>query len=139
MVFYPTKEFIVALNELVLRAYPEKKADRHKIIKGGGLDFFLSRIEKQKFNEWTLALYLFRGLIQGHYFDSGNRRTAYFVLFVYFVSNDIKCYVTQHMEDNPNPFLKLGKNMMTGIRENFYSDEEIIQWFKIGEIRKFIR
>ncbi len=71
-----------------------------------------------------------KGLIQKHVFASGNRRTAFLVTKYYLQQNNLPFGI----KDNPNH-----ARVMLGIREGYYSDEEIKEWIINGKIREFKR
>ncbi|MEK6867859.1 MAG: hypothetical protein AABX98_03495, partial [Nanoarchaeota archaeon] len=70
------------------------------------------------------------GLVQKHPFASGNRRTALIVTKYFLLENNQKFFV----EDQPKQ-----ARVMQGIRENYYSHEEVKEWLKNGKIREFKR
>ena len=63
-------------------------------------------------------------------FASGNRRTAFITVKDFLLMNKAKFRV----KDDP-AYAKI----MTGIRESFYSIEEIKEWLKNGKIKEFRR
>lgn len=71
-----------------------------------------------------------KGLIQKHPFASGNRRTAFVVAEDFLLNNRAKFGVG----NNPHQ-----ARIMTGIREGFYTHDEIKDWLKHGKIRAFKR
>ena len=76
------------------------------------------------------AAVLLRGLVQAHAFASGNRRTAFLVTKYFLVMNNRRLGV----RDNPE-----NANVLLGIREHYYSDDEIREWIQHGEIKEFKR
>lgn len=73
---------------------------------------------------------MLRGLIQKHPFASGNRRTAFIATKDFIISNNNKFGV----RDEPH-FARA----LQGIRENYYSADEIKEWIKNGKIKEFKR
>jgi prophage maintenance system killer protein len=69
-------------------------------------------------------------LIKSHSFSSGNRRTA-FIATKYFILKNKGKFKIKDDENNAK--------IMQGIRENYYSLDEIKEWIKNGEIRPFKR
>jgi prophage maintenance system killer protein len=63
-------------------------------------------------------------------FASGNRRTA-FLATKYMLSRNKARLGIKDIENQAK--------VMQGIREDFYSDDEIKEWIKDGKIRKFER
>ncbi len=69
-------------------------------------------------------------LIKSHAFSSGNRRTA-FIATKYFILENKAKFKIKNVESNAR--------IMQGIRENYYSLNEIKEWIKNGEIKPFKR
>ncbi|MDO8538716.1 MAG: type II toxin-antitoxin system death-on-curing family toxin [archaeon] len=76
------------------------------------------------------AVILLKGIIKGHPFASGNRRTAFIAMKYFLITNNHKIGI----DDNPE-----NAKIMLGIREGYYSDNEIKEWIKNGKIRQFKR
>ena len=66
---------------------------------------------------------MIKGIIKKHAFGSGNRRTAFTATKHFVVING----GIFKINDDPE-----NAKIMTGIRENYYSDDEIINWIKNG-------
>lgn len=73
---------------------------------------------------------LLKGLIQKHPFASGNRRTAFIAAKDFILINAHKFGI----RDDPT-----SAKVMQGIREDYYSNNEIKEWLKYGKIREFKR
>ena len=73
---------------------------------------------------------MLKGLVQGHAFASGNRRTAFIATKYFLTTNKAKISVGDEPEN---------AKVMLGIREQQYSDSEIKEWLKHGKIREFKR
>ena len=71
-----------------------------------------------------------KGIIQKHPFASGNRRTAFIVAKEFLLDN------RAHFKIMDDPSYA---RVMQGIRENFYTNEELKEWIKNGKIREFNR
>lgn len=65
-----------------------------------------------------------------HAFESGNKRTAFLTTKKYVLKNEGKF----NMPDSIN-----NVKVMIGIRENYYSLDEIKEWIKNGKIKEFRR
>ena len=76
------------------------------------------------------AVTLLKGLIQKHAFASGNRRTAFVVTKEFLLNNQAKFRIK-----NDPKYAKV----MLGIREHYYSEDEIKEWIRNGEIKEFRR
>lgn len=76
------------------------------------------------------ATCLLKNLIQKHPFASGNRRTAFSVTERFLINNNFEIKISNEA---------INAATLTGIREGYYSDEEIKEWLKTGRIREFKR
>lgn len=121
---------IIEYNLLVINLIKVKKADKPKVLNYITLMEIVEGCEKLEGDVYDKAVYLLKGLIQKHPFASGNRRTAFVVVKDFLLINHQKFGV----KDGPEQV-----KIMTGIREGFYSDEELKEWLKNGKIRKFNR
>lgn len=117
-------------NKLVLIKIKVKKADQPKLLSYLKLQKIITDCKKLKGDFYDKAAFLLKEIIQGHPFASGNRRTALFVTLNFLKTNNIKTII----EDDP----KYAK-ILTGIREGFYTNNDIIDWLKNGTIKKFER
>lgn len=127
---YPTSEQIIEINKLSLEKIKTKKADKHQVASYSKIDKVLNICKDLKGDIYDKAGCLLKGLIQNHPFESGNRRTAFIVTKEFLIDNNFVLKVENS-----------GKEARTliGIREGYYSDNEIKNWLKIGKIRKFKR
>ena len=73
------------------------------------------------------AAVLLTELVRAHAFASGVRRTAYVATMSFLRTNG------QHPSVIPDP------KILTGVREDFYAQDEIKEWLKGNAIRKFTR
>lgn len=76
-------------------------------------------------NKNIKAVYLLKNTINKHPFASGNRRTAFIITKHFLLLNELEF----NIKDEPE-YAKI----MTGIRENYYADDEIKNWIKHGQI-----
>ncbi|MBI4149457.1 type II toxin-antitoxin system death-on-curing family toxin [Candidatus Woesearchaeota archaeon] len=129
-VIYPTVEKIVEYNVLALRLIKVKKADQPKILSRQRIVNIIEEAKSTDGDIYDKSVVLFKGLIQKHPFASGNRRTAFIVAKEFLLSN----HQAFNIEDNP-----LQARAMQGIRENYYTDDEIKEWITHGKIREFKR
>jgi len=130
MVLYPSVDKVIEFNLLALNVIKVKKSDSAKVLSKSKVLDVLDSCKALRGDLYDKAVVLLRGLIQGHGFASGNRRTAFIVTKYFLVMNNQKLGV----KDNPE-----NAKVMLGIRENYYSDEEIKEWIKNGRIKKFKR
>jgi death-on-curing family protein len=127
---YPSPERIVEYNILALELIKVRKADRPKVLNLPALRSVLDDCESAQGDVYDKAVVLLRGLVQKHPFASGNRRTAFIAAKDFLLRNNAKFGV----KDDPGY-----ARVMQGIRENFYSEDEIKEWIKHGKIREFTR
>jgi prophage maintenance system killer protein len=73
---------------------------------------------------------LLKGIVQKHPFASGNRRTAFIVTKDFLLHNHASFLI----KDDPE-----NAKVMQGVRENYYSHEELKEWLKNGKIKEFRR
>ena len=128
--FYPPIEKIIEYNFIVLNIIKVKKADKSEVLSKQKLLDIVKGCKNLKGDVYDKAAFLLKELIQQHPFASGNRRTAFVVTKYFVLKNKGKFKI----KDDP----KQARTML-GIRESYYSDEEIREWIKNGKIRKFER
>jgi death-on-curing family protein len=129
-IYYPTEEKVIEYNLLCLTLIKVKKADQPKVLNYIKLQKVLEKCKDNKGDIYDKAVVLIKGLVKGHVFASGNRRTAFITTKDFLTNNNSKLKVKNDPE-----YAKV----MTGIREGYYSDDEIKEWIKNGKIRKFER
>ena len=130
MAKYPTPEKLARFNEIVLEEIKAKKADKPKVLSRSKLAEAIKGCKTLRADVYGKAACLLKGLVKAHAFASGNRRTAFLAAIKFLEENNAKAFV----KDNEKQ-----AEVMKGIREDFYSDKEIINWIKTGEIREFRR
>jgi death-on-curing family protein len=126
-IIYPTPEKVVEYNLLVLNLIKVKKGDKPELLSKQKLVDTLNSCKNLKGDIHDKAGHLLAGLIQKHPFASGNRRTAFIVTKDFLLQNKAKFRIT----DNPEH-----SKIMVGIREGFYTSEEIKEWIKNGNTKK---
>src|SRR3989344_7983101 len=129
-IVYPTSDKIIEYNYLSLQFIKVKKADQPEVLSYSKINDVLKDCENKKGDIYDKAAVLLKGLVQKHAFASGNRRTAFITTKEFILSNDAKFGI----KDDP-----LNAKVMRGIRETYYSDEEIKEWIKNGKIRELKR
>ena len=127
---YPSAERVIEYNILVLAIIKVKKADRPEVLSHTKLASIIKACEKREGDLYDKAVCLFKGIIKGHPFASGNRRTAFIVTKEFLRENKRKF----NIEDDPKQ-----AKVMLGIRSGYYTDEEIRGWIKHGKIKEFKR
>jgi death-on-curing family protein len=127
---YPKPELIVRYNIIALSVFKVKKQDKPEIMSKTKILKIIEECRELKGDIYDKAAFMMKSLVQQHPFASGNRRTA-FIATAAFVEDNAAVF---GIKDDP-----AYSKTMTGIRENFYKDEEIKQWIRTGEMREFKR
>jgi prophage maintenance system killer protein len=112
-----------------LKEIKVKKADRSALMPSGRkiLESLLKGVKDQEGDIFDKAVAFLRSITQRHPFESGNRRTALVVTAAFLEINNEKLNITHDI------------NILQGIREEYYTDDEIKKWLKGGGIRAFER
>ncbi len=126
-VIYPTIDELVELNRRVLGEIRVKKADRHHVLSPSGLEHLMRLVEEQAGGVYEKSVTLLTVLVRTHPFASGNRRTAYLATMSFLRING-RTATVQH-----------DPRVLQGIREEFYTRDEIKAWRKGYEIKEFRR
>jgi prophage maintenance system killer protein len=126
-VIYPTIDELVELNRRVLGEIRVKKADRHQVLSPSGLEHLMRLVEEQAGDVYEKSVTLLTVLVRTHPFASGNRRTAYLATMSFLTMNR-RTATVQH-----------DPRILQGIREEFYTRDEIKAWLKGHEIKEFRR
>ncbi|MFH1306553.1 MAG: type II toxin-antitoxin system death-on-curing family toxin [Candidatus Micrarchaeota archaeon] len=129
-IIYPNAEEIIEYNLLVLSIIKVKKADRPEVLSKQKIADVIDECREFDGDIHSKALVLLKGLVKAHAFASGNRRTAFVATKSFLSKNAAKFGIKNEPEY---------ARVMIGIREGFYSDDEIKEWIENGKIRKFER
>ena len=124
---YPSVAELIQLNKDVLSEIRAKRADRHQVLSHKKLETILETIQKDPGDVYDKATIMLCELIRRHPFASGTRRTALVATKAFLLQNGIAINRT------------FNANILTGIRENFYTTTEVKNWLKGYEIRQFQR
>tara|TARA_Y100000310_G_scaffold35737_1_gene33737 strand:- start:603 stop:1004 length:402 start_codon:yes stop_codon:yes gene_type:complete len=127
---YPSSDKIVEYNLLILNLIKVKKADEAKVLSISRIYDIIRECKESEKDIYSKAMILLKGLIQKHPFASGNRRTAFIVTKDFLLNNEAKFKI----KDDPD-YAKV----MVGIREGYYTDNEVKEWIENGKIKKFRR
>ncbi len=125
--WYPSVDDLVETNKRVLREVRVKKADQHKLLSRGVLENVLQRTGEEKGDVYEKAVTLLIGMLRTHPFASANRRTAYLATKGFLERNGEKTRVAHDPE------------ILQGIRQEFYTRDEIRTWLQGNEIKRFRR
>ena len=126
---YPTIDDIIEINKNVLQEIKVKKADRSALALSGKrmLEKIIEDMKNKKGGTFDKAVVLLKGVIKSHAFASGNRRTALVATVSFLEVNDKKLNISHDI------------SIFQGIRESYYTDDEIKKWLKGGKIHEFKR
>ncbi len=124
---YLDSEKLARVNELVLREIKVRKADRPRVLSRAKLENISTRVRETEGDLYDKATALIIGLIQGHPFASGNRRTAFVATKLFLELNGEKMIV----EHDPK--------ILQSIREGFYTALEVKSWLKGRAVKRFTR
>ncbi len=126
-IVYPSVDELIETNRRILRDIRVKKADQHKILSKEKIKTALQKTISEEGDVYDKAAVLLTELVRGHAFASGVRRTAYAATISFLRIN------------GETPALLHDPKVLTGIRERFYSKEQVKSWLKGNEVRKFTR
>ena len=127
---YPTVEHIIEFNHLALALVKVKKADKPVVLSKPKLLEIFEECQNAQGDVYDKAVVLLNGIVKKHPFASGNRRTAILVTKDFLHDNN----AVLGIKDEPGQ-----ARVLLGIREGFYTNEEIKEWIKHGKIRSFER
>lgn len=129
-IIYLTTQEIIEFNILALNLIKTKKADKSEVLSYRKIREIADGCENAAGDIYDKAVYLLKSAIKNHAFASGNRRTAFIITKHFLLLNN----GIFNIKDAPE-YAKI----MTGIRENRYTDQEIKNWIQHGQIREFKR
>ncbi len=127
---YPSVQKIIEFNVLALNLIKAKKADKPELKSRQKLVGVLEECKKSHGDVFDKSVILLKGLVQKHAFASGNRCTAFLA---------VKYFLLENKANFEPKTDSLQAKVLLGIRENYYSDEEIKEWLKHGKIKEFVR
>jgi death-on-curing family protein len=127
---YPTADHIVKFNELTLSRIRKRKADRAEVLSHSRIEECIETCRTTEGDVYDKTVSLLLCLVQKHPFASGNRRTALVIAKEFVILNGGRFGIP----DDP-----ASAKVMQGVRENYYSKEELKEWIMHGKIRAFKR
>lgn len=125
---YLTVNDLIEINKYVLKAFHDKKGDKHEILDMVKILDLIFKVERLEGDVYEKAAYLMLHITKGHPFASGNKRTAY-TATKKFLSNNQKTY--KFKDDNV-----INPKIMIAIREGRYTLDEIKEWITYGRVEK---
>ncbi len=130
VIIYPNVDVIIAFNALAITMFDVKKSDKVEMKSYSKISNAISKCKVEEGDIFDKASVLLIELIVGHPFASGNRRTAFIATLDFLKLNRAKFGITDNIQN---------ANVLKGIREGYYSKNEIKEWIKNGKIREFKR
>ena len=125
---YPSASALISLNNVILQEVNVSRHDLHLVWRPEGIQEAIEKSRSQSGDIYDKAAMLLVELQGRHPFKSGNKRTAFAAASIFLMENG---KATSMKGD-------ISKTMQ-GIREGFYSHEEIKEWIKGNGIREFNR
>ena len=129
-IVYPTVDEIQFYNTIAIEMFRKSKSDKAKTI---SVSYIKKAINKTKMDSGDLydkAARLLFELTRIHAFESGNKRTAFLSTKKFVLNNGGKFNIPDTIHN---------VKVMIGIRENYYSQDEIKEWIMNGKIKGFKR
>ena len=127
---YPSEDLIIEYNALAITMFEVKKADKSEVLSRTKITNAIDKCKETEGDIYDKAAVLLKELTKAHAFASGNRRTAFITTIDFIKKNKGKIKI----RDDPS-----NAKVLTGIREGFYTNNEIKEWVKDGEIKQFKR
>ena len=129
-IVYPTVDEIQYYNTIAIEMFRKSKQDKAKTI---SVSYIKKAINITKMNPGDIydkAARLLIELTRIHAFESGNKRTAFLTTKKFVLKNEGKFNIPDTVNN---------VKVMIGIRENYYSQDELKEWIRYGKIKKFER
>ncbi len=126
-IVYPTVDDIIEVNKIVLQQVRAKRGDAHSVKSRIAIETTLAEAKAKHGDIFDKAAVIFIGLIKKHAFGSANRRTAWTVTDTFLITNGEELRA------------RYNGRVVIGIREGFYTPEEVKSWLQGHEIREFRR
>ncbi len=127
---YPSPDEVIEFNALALALIKAKKADQPKVLSVSKIAQAIEASKEQQGDLYDKAATLMQALVVNHAFASGNRRTAFITAKHFVLANKGRFRI---------PDAPAYARAMIGIREGYYTREEIKGWIQHGKIRAFRR
>jgi len=129
-IVYPTVDEIQYNNTIAIEMFRRSKHDQAKTI---SISYVKKAIDKTIMNPGDIYDKAARLLIEltcTHAFESGNKRTAFLSTKKFVIKNEGKFNIPDTINN---------VKVMIGIREKYYSQNEVKEWIINGKIREFKR
>ena len=130
VIVYPTIDEIQYYNTIAIEMFRKSKSDQAKTISVSYIQKTIDKTKKNPGDIYDKAARLLIELTRIHAFESGNKRTAFLSTKKFVLKNEGKFNIPDTIDN---------VKVMIGIRENYYSQNEIKEWIMNGKIKKFER
>ena len=130
VIVYPTIDEIQYYNTIAIEMFRKSKSDQAKTISVSYIQKTIDKTKKNPGDIYDKAARLLIELTRMHAFESGNKRTAFLSTKKFVLKNEGKFNIPDTIDN---------VKVMIGIRENYYSQNEIKEWIMNGKIKKFER
>ena len=130
VIVYPTIDEIQYHNTIAIEMFRKSKSDQAKTISVSYIQKAIDKTKKNPGDIYDKAARLLIELTRMHAFESGNKRTAFLSTKKFVLKNEGKFNIPDTINN---------VKVMIGIRENYYSQNEIKEWIMNGKIKKFER
>lgn len=130
VIVYPTVDEIQYYNTIAIEMFRKSKRDQAKVINISYLYKAIDKAKKDPGDLYDKAARLLIELTCMHAFESGNKRTAFLSTKKFVLTNEGKFNIPDTINN---------VKVMIGIREKYYSKNELKEWIKNGKIKKFER
>jgi len=127
---YPTVDEIQYYNTIAIEMFRRSKLDQAKTISASYIQRAIDKVKMEPGDLYDKAARLIIELTSMHAFESGNKRTAFLSTKRFVLNNGGKFNIPDTINN---------VKIMIGIRENFYSQNEVKEWIINGKIKKFER
>jgi len=129
-IIYPTVEEIQYNNTIAIEMFRRNKRDQAKTISVSYIKKAIDATKEISGDLFDKAAILLLELTRIHAFESGNKRTAFLTTKKFVLTNGERFHI---------PDTEHNVKIMIGIRENYYTQQEIKEWIKHGKIKAFKR
>ena len=130
MIIYPSIEEIQFNNTIAIEMFRRSRLDQAKTISIAYIQKAIDLTMAENGDLYHKAARLLIELTRLHAFESGNKRTAFLTTKKFIVENG-GAFCIPDTESNVK--------VMIGIRENFYTHQEVKEWILHGTIKAFKR
>ena len=129
-IVYPTVAEIQYYNTIAIEMFRKTRQDKAKTISVSYIQKIIDKIKINTGDIYDKAAQLLIELTRIHAFESGNKRTAFLTTKKFVLNNEGKFNIPDTINN---------VKIMIGIRENYYSQNEVKEWIINGKIKKFKR